>query len=260
MPIKTDYKLGQFCWVDLAAHDIDEAATFYGDFLGWTRERRDLPEGAPRYEMLTLDGRKIAGIGQMSADMISSGVPPTWNSYLNVEDVDAIAARSKGLGATVTVPPMDAADAGRLAFIQDPTGAIVGLWQKQLHFGSEQVGDAGCAYWNELQTRDSDAAQEFYGSLFGWQFEERTDDIVSHRLIHCDGSPNGSIVQMDERWGNMPPRWAVYFAVENADFAADQLRQLGGMVYVPPFDYPIGRTAMVGDIEGAMFNVLEPRD
>ena len=62
---------------------------------------------------------------------------------------------------------------------------------------------------------------------------------------------------MDERWGDMSPRWAVYFSVANADFAVDQLRQFGGMVFVPPFEVPVGRIAVVGEVQGALFNLIQ---
>jgi predicted enzyme related to lactoylglutathione lyase len=40
------YGPGEFCWVELASPDVDAAATFYGDLLGWERERHDPdPEG-----------------------------------------------------------------------------------------------------------------------------------------------------------------------------------------------------------------------
>ena len=172
MPTKAEYEHGQFCWVDLAAHDTGDASAFYCDLFGWTCEEQEAAGDDPPYDFFRLNGHKVAGMGQMSAKSISAGVPPTWNSYINVDNVDRVVKQAEQSGAKIEVPPMDAADMGRLAFIQDPTGATVGLWQKGKLFGAEQFNDVGCASWNELNTRDSDRAREFYGSLFGWKFEE----------------------------------------------------------------------------------------
>ena len=65
------------------------------------------------------------------------------------------------------------------------------------------------------------------------------------------------MLQMDERWGDMPPRWMVYFAVQSVDLSVDYVRQLGGFVLVHPHDIPEGRFAMVADHQGAAFDLVE---
>ena len=35
MPIRKDFKTGEFCWIDLAAHDLKAAAAWYGELFGW---------------------------------------------------------------------------------------------------------------------------------------------------------------------------------------------------------------------------------
>ncbi len=257
MTINAEYQVGRFCWIDLAAHDLEEAAEFYQQLLGWSRERADLPEQCGEYEYLKHVGRPVAGVAQMSAASISGGDRSNWNSYVFVDDVDAAVRKATELGATVIRPPGDAAPLGRQALIQDPGGAVLGLCQQ---LPSDAAGtDITPPFWNELQTRDAEAARDFYRRLFGWQFEDRSAGGIICNFIRCGERQDGWLVQMDERWGDMPSRWAVYFVVDYADFAADQLRQLGGMVYVPPFDYPMGRTAMVGDVEGTMFNLVQTR-
>jgi predicted enzyme related to lactoylglutathione lyase len=259
-PMNNEYVPGQFCWVDLASHNLDEAGEFYEDLLGWSRQRYTPTQGYSHYERFMSKDRLVAGISQMAAEMISSGTAPTWNSYIIVEDIERAVQRAEKLGATITVPPLDVGQLGRSALIQDPTGAVLGLWQKGIDAEAEQTVKAGSVFWNELQTRDAQVARQFYAGLFDWEFEDRTSEVVSYSLIRCGGELNGSVVEMDERWGTMPSRWAVYFTVESTDFTVDQVRQLGGMVYVPPFDYPLGRTAMVSDIQGAMFHLVEVSD
>ena len=55
-----------------------------------------------------------------------------------------------------------------MAVFTDPTGAFFGIWQAKSFIGAEVKGDAGAIGWNELNTRDPDAAKDFYGSVFGW--------------------------------------------------------------------------------------------
>ena len=66
------------------------------------------------------------------------------------------------------VPPMDVVDAGRMAVVQDPTGAVLSLWQPKESAGAELYGETGSLCWVELQTRDTAAATRFYSGLFGW--------------------------------------------------------------------------------------------
>jgi predicted enzyme related to lactoylglutathione lyase len=49
---------------------------------------------------------------------------------VSVPDVDATASKASGLGGQVIVPPQDVAGFARVSLISDPSGALIGLWQK----------------------------------------------------------------------------------------------------------------------------------
>ena len=55
----------------------------------------------------------------------------------------------------------------------------------------------------------------------------------------------------------VPNHWHVYFEVADADAAAAKAAELGGTVIVPPFDIPVGRIAVVGDPQGAVFSIIK---
>jgi uncharacterized protein len=55
--------------------------------------------------------------------------PPHWLVYIGVDDVDATAARAKELGATVFQESTDIPEVGRFAVVQDPAGAVFGLFR-----------------------------------------------------------------------------------------------------------------------------------
>jgi len=76
----------------------------------------------------------------------------------------------------VFIAPMDVLDAGRMAFLVDPTGGFIGLWQAGRHHGAELVNEPGALVWNELRTRDVEAAAAFYGEVLGWTTQPWADD------------------------------------------------------------------------------------
>src|SRR5439155_16583692 len=59
-------------------------------------------------------------------------------------------------------------DQGSMAVFQDPTGAVFAVWQSGKHKGAEVVNAPGSFSWNELATRDMNAAKNFYPKVFGW--------------------------------------------------------------------------------------------
>ena len=259
MAIRTFYSHGQFAWIDLVARDMAEARDFYKRYFGWDSVDVDT-QGGPPYAYFQLEGKSVAGIGQMGQEMLNRRLPAMWNSYINVDDIDTVCAKVTELGGKILVPVRKVSDAGSLAFIQDPTGAQVGLWQKDQHFGAEIQQDFHSCCWNELCTRDIEKARDFFEQLFGWEFSEYPTAMAKYYVVKNRGEENSGLMQIDERWGEMPPCWMVYFAVHSVDMAVDQLRQLGGYVLVHPFDIAEGRLAVVADGQGAAFNLVEMID
>jgi len=255
MAIRTGYQEGQFCWIDLWARDMAEARRFYRELFGWESQEVE-GNGGPGYAEFSLEGKRVAGVEQMSEAMLSRDLPSMWHNFINVEDLEATCDQAAELGGKVTMPPA-APRASRLAFVEDPTGAQVGLWQKESHFGAELTQDFHCCCWNELLTRDIDRAREFYGRLLGWEFSEYTSSDAKYYVVSQHGEETSGLLQMDERWGDMPPRWMVYFAVQSVDLSVDYVRQLGGFVQIHPYDIPEGRFAMVADPHGGSFDMVE---
>jgi uncharacterized protein len=255
MPVQTSYKTGDFSWVDLMVPDTSAAREFYRELFGW--ESQDTEGGMP-YVMFLNEGRMVAGLGPQSEEMKAQGMPAVWSSYISVDDAEATTRKAAELGGTVTVPAMQVMEYGSLAFIQDPTGAHVGLWQPGQHFGAELTQDPGSLCWNELVTRDVDRAKDFYGKLFGWEFSEMPDSTPAYHIIKNQGASNGGLMQMDERWGDAPPHWMVYFAVADVEATSRRVTELGAKVIVEPFDVPpVGRMSTIQAPQGAVFSVIQ---
>ena len=251
------YEPGTFCWVDLATTDPTGAKAFYRELFGW--EAEDMPAGeAGTYTMLRLDGDEVCALYKLDAGQREQGIPPYWFSYVSVEDAAATASRARELGGTVFGEAFDVLDAGRMAVIQDPTGAMLGAWQPWAHIGARRVNDPGCLTWNELQTRDPEIAAAFYTGLFGWETEpiEQAGKLV-YVAIRNAGSTNGGIMPMTEQHGGAPSHWLAYFTVSSCDGAVARVRELGGEVLAGPLDVPAGRIAVVRDPQGAAFALFE---
>lgn len=251
---------GTFGWVDLVTNDQPAATSFYTELFSLDAEDRPI-EGGGTYTMLRKGGADVAGIGTA----LDPDVPPMWQSYIYVDDVDATTGRVEGLGGTVMVPPLDVMNAGRMSVIADPTGAVVSLWEPNEHRGAGVFNEHGTLTWNELQTRDTATARGFYADLVGWtwtdmQLEEGQPPYgVCHVPGKGDDTSNGGCMDMSGVVPDqVPPHWDVYFAVDDCDAVLSTLRELGGSVVAGPMDAPVGRFAYVSDPQGAWFYVIQP--
>lgn len=127
---------GTFCWVELGTSDGAAAKKFYTTLFGWTVNEYPMGEGGT-YTMLLKDGKEAGALYPLGPEQ--KGVPPHWGSYVAVESADDAAARARKLGATVILEPFDVMQHGRMAVVQDPTGAVFSLWQPNEHRGAQVV-------------------------------------------------------------------------------------------------------------------------
>jgi hypothetical protein len=111
-----DHAIG---WVELAARDGDRARNYYRELLGWTIAETS-PSGF-RYLEVSVGETRYGGILPMTQEW--GETPSHWSVYVPVPSVDACCARTIELGGTVCVPAFDAPGVGRIARIDDPTGA-----------------------------------------------------------------------------------------------------------------------------------------
>ncbi len=249
---RTSYPPGTFSWVDLATTDAVAAKAFYGGLFGW--EGEDMPAGdAGTYTMLRKGGREVAGLYELGAEMRDRGVPPPhWTSYVTVADVDASAARAEELGGTVVAGPFDVMEAGRMASLQDPLGAVIALWQPGRHPGAGIVNEPGALSWNDLMTPDPEASRRFYSELFGWRIEEAPGSGGYYWSIDNGEAANGSLLPLD----GVAPAWNAYFASDDLDASIATVTDAGGAVLMAR-EVPAGRSGAVRDPEGAAFSLFE---
>jgi len=211
-----------------------------------------MPQG-PVYSMAVKDGGVVAAIAPQPTDMAAQGAPPIWNTYLAVDDIDAVAARVEPAGGKLLMVPFDVMEAGRMAVVIDPTGAAVGLWQVKAHIGATRVNEPGAVIWNELMTDNESAAVAFYQRVVG---------LTTATMEFGDGtytmftSGEDNVAGTTAAPPGVPNHWHVYFAVEDVSETARRATELGGTVVNGPTDIPIGAMAMLRDPQGGAFSVF----
>jgi len=257
MPTTTTHAPGTFCWPELGTTDQDGAKKFYTALFGWTFTDSDMGKGET-YTMWKLGGRDVGALFKMRPDMLAQGVPPHWGSYVAVESADQTAARAKELGAKVIMDAFDVMDAGRMAVIQDPTGATFCAWEAKKHAGAGVLDEAGALCWTELVTPDTNAAARFYTALLPWK-AETTNMGMPYTVFKRGDKPAAGMMQKTPEMAHVPPSWTPYFAVTDTDASVAKAQSLGGKVAVPPQNIPtVGRFAVLCDPQGAVFCILGP--
>ena len=258
MPNIDKYPPGAFCWIELSTTDQNAAKTFYSSLFGWAIQ--EFPMGPNDfYTMFQLEGRETAAAYTMRPEQRSQGVPPHWLIYIAVASADDAASRAGQLGGRVFAPPFDVYDVGRMAVVQDPTGAVFALWQPKRHIGTGISGVPGTLCWADLMTPDPARAKEFYSGLFGWRIITGENDPSGYLHIVNGESFIGGIPPAKHRDPNIPPHWLVYFAVSNCDESAAKAKGLGAKTHLAPMTMEnVGRWAILADPQGAVFAIFQP--
>jgi predicted enzyme related to lactoylglutathione lyase len=258
MPNIEKHVLGEFCWIELATTDQAAAQAFYAKIFGWSAN--NLPMGPNDfYTIFELQGRAAAAGCKLQPDQLAKGVPPHWNLYVAVQSADGTAARATELGGTVLAPPFDVFDAGRMAVLQDPTGAVFSLWQANKNSGTGITGSHGTLCWADLSTPDQARAGQFYSDLFGWQVMKEDED-PAHSYWHIKNGEEfiGGIPPASYRQPGTPAHWLAYFAVSDCDTTAAAAKNLGAKLYMPPTDFEnVGRMSVIADPQGATFAIFK---
>lgn len=254
----TSYPQGAFCWPELATSDQKGAVTFYRSVLGWSVN--DQPIGPTEtYSMFQQHGKDAAAAYTMRPEERQSGAPPHWNAYVSVKNVDEMTKKAEQLGAKVLAPPFDVMDAGRMAVLQDPTGAVFQLWQGNKHAGARVKGETGALCWTELTTGDTKTAEKFYTQLFGWTPKHSAIPGMEYTEFLVDGKPEGGMMPTPKEMPDVPPNWLPYFQVDDVDGTASKAAANGARTLVPPSDIPnTGRFSVLMDPQGAAFAVFQP--
>jgi hypothetical protein len=257
MPNVDKHPAGAFVWIELGTTDQVAAKTFYGSLFGWVA--KDMPMGPDEhYTIFQIDGRDAAAAYTLHPER-SAGVPPNWTPYISVDDVDAATGRAERAGGKVLAAPLDVFDAGRMAVIQDPTGASFALWQPKANPGIGIAGADGTLCWADLMTTDVARARQFYADLFGWEIAPGEHDSSGYLHIKNGETFMAGIPPVGPQPG-VPSHWLLYFLASDCDGAAEKAKAAGASIYYGPTTMEgVGRWAVVADPQGAVFAIFQPK-
>lgn len=120
----------------------------------------------------------------------------------------------------------------------------------------------GVFSWVDLGTTDPEAGKAFYGSLFGWSFQDiPSDSGTIYSMAQLEGYNVAGLGPLDPgmQEQGIPPFWSCYVKHDDVDGIAARAAEAGGNIMFPPFDVmDAGRMTMIQDPTGAAFGVWQP--
>lgn len=116
----------------------------------------------------------------------------------------------------------------------------------------------GAPTWIDLASSDVDRAQEFYGTVFGWTFENFGPDYGGYVNVLKDGRPVAGLMHNDPQW-NAPDGWTTYLHTGDIHATLAKATAAGGTSCVAPMEVKDkGWMAMLTDPTGAPFGLWQP--
>jgi predicted enzyme related to lactoylglutathione lyase len=118
----------------------------------------------------------------------------------------------------------------------------------------------GSFYWNELMSKDVEAAKKFYAATLGWTFESMDQGEGSTYWIAKAGEETvAGLYQIAPGDEDTYEGWMPYVAVDDLSGAIARAAMNGGEVVREPWDVPdVGRIAIVNDNAGNSMGWMTP--
>jgi hypothetical protein len=216
---------------------------FYGKVFGWGFNL--MPE--VDYGMVDNGGRGING-------GIGSGEGPSAIFYVAVPDPQATLDQVGALGGKTIVPVTEIPGVVTFAQFTDPEGNRIGIVKDEPN-QEMQPSSASPAEnpvtWFEVVGRDSNKLREFYGKIFGWEY-----DIPPGMDYGMVKFPEGHAIGGGVGAGEAPH--AIFYAeVADPQAALDKATKSGGTVTVPATDMGMVTLGMFTDPEGSLVGVFK---
>lgn len=120
------------------------------------------------------------------------------------------------------------------------------------------VTPLGAPVWIDLGTSDIAGAQDFYRTVFGWEFEQTGSQYNGYVNARRDGRYVGGMMSVDPGQGPSD-RWTVYLHTADVHATVDTAVAAGAVVFFPPHEVPEkGWMAMLTDPAGAVLGLWQP--
>ena len=244
---------GKIVWRDLLTNKPAESRRFYEELFGWTFERPGTVPGfggPDSYLLIRHEGRLIGGM--LDTNTIRPGEDISqWMTGMSVADLDTAVARVEAQGGKINAPPTSVGSRGRIAVIEDPTGALFAMIEASGGDPDDSDPVANGWLWDELWTEDVDTATTFYQAVVGFEYTDHDiDQNEDYRVLTIDNTPRAGVLQMP--FDDVRPVWVNYVRVEDPAAVTARVAGLGGEVLVESQQRRIGGTvALIAGPSGA---------
>ncbi len=112
-----------FGWMQLQSASVKESSDFYRQLFDWKVDHKGMADDDSYTEI-------DAGEGPCAGISHNTEAPPMWVPFVNVENIEESTAKAEELGAdTLTEVAEIGEGMGWYSVIQDPEGAVLGLYQ-----------------------------------------------------------------------------------------------------------------------------------
>ena len=153
--------------------------------------------------------------------------------------------------------PFDVSQVGRIAILQDPTGAVWATYRGLKGDEPEPERPAmGTFCWDQLNTTDPAKASAFYASVLGWKtrpFGEGRDVQLFQREGDKDA---GSLMKAPP---GVPSHWLSYVLVGKLADSRSRAVRLGAQVHLEHMAVSgVGSISVIGDPAGAAIGLFDP--
>jgi hypothetical protein len=248
----------KFVWYELMTTDLDAAAKFYADIVGWNAQKSPTPN--MDYTLFNAGATQVAGAFALSQEQIGHGAPAAWVGYIGVANVDQSAKDLKAAGGQVWRGPDDIPGVGRFAMVSDPQGAAFALFNaaRSDEVSPAETSQRGHVGWHELYAGDGPSAFDFYAKLFGWKQHDVMDMGAAGKYQMFGPGSGEAMGGIMTKPAQMPmPAWAFYFNVPSIDAAVPKIKAGGGQIANGPNEVPGGQWIVQGiDPQGAHFALV----
>ena len=245
---------GKVVWRDLLTNTPEASRRFYGELFGWTFEAPPVfvgIGGSDSYMLIRHNGNLIGGMVDTNALGKKENISQ-WITTISVPDIDASVERVAGAGGKVINAPESIGDRGRMAVIEDATGAVFAMIQTREGDPADAEPVHNGWLWDELWTGDVEKATGFYQAVLGFQHTDHEIENAEreYRVLRFGDKPRAGVLKNpfeDER-----PVWVNYIRVEDPSAVTARVESLGGRVLVEAQARPIGgEVAFIAGPSGA---------
>jgi predicted enzyme related to lactoylglutathione lyase len=239
---------GRFVWHELLTPDAGAAHGFYAKVFGWKTQQWDQD---PSYTMFAAPTGPLGGTWPLETGQ------PRWIAYIGTDDIEGTVRKAQELGGRVTKEVTSMPNGGQYALLEDPQGAAFGVYASTSPPGPQKAPKRGEFSWYELATNDSEAAFDFYSTLFGWEAAGQHDMGGPNGTYFMFGRNGTAVGGIYKRMPEMPPpSWLGYVRVRDVQKIVKKVKSAGGRLLNGPMEVPGGDwIAQFTDPNGAMFAV-----